>query len=198
MRFKILNEEIETELDSEGNKLSSEQLKFFKDSAVRDKNGNLLVVYHGTKNNFTVFDFKLGRSSLIGNAMYFTSDKKKADAYGENGRTIQAYLNMENPIYFYGNNATQFDQDWLETLNSFNDETFNFDEIAQKTDYAIISLAKQVNKKYYGGNKSEAEVLRDYFGFGGTISGEDYAVFSPEQIKSTTNKNPTNNNHINK
>lgn len=33
--------------DSEGVQLSPEQQKFFKDSVVRDENGNLLVMYHG-------------------------------------------------------------------------------------------------------------------------------------------------------
>jgi hypothetical protein len=34
------------ELDSLGNELTKEQAEFFKDSKVRDENGNLLVVYH--------------------------------------------------------------------------------------------------------------------------------------------------------
>lgn len=41
--------------DSDGNELSKQQQEYFKDSKVRDENGNLLVMYHGTPNNFTVF-----------------------------------------------------------------------------------------------------------------------------------------------
>ncbi len=37
--------------DSQGNTLSKEQQEFFKDSKVRDKEGNLLVVYHGNAVN---------------------------------------------------------------------------------------------------------------------------------------------------
>lgn len=41
--------------DSDGNELSKQQPECFMDSKVRDKNGNLLVMYHGTPNNFPVF-----------------------------------------------------------------------------------------------------------------------------------------------
>ncbi len=42
--------------DSEDNTLSEQQAEYFKDSKVRDADGNLLVVYHGTPNaTFTVF-----------------------------------------------------------------------------------------------------------------------------------------------
>ena len=33
-----------------GQELSNEQKEFFKDSKIRDENGNLLVLYHGTTN----------------------------------------------------------------------------------------------------------------------------------------------------
>ena len=36
------------DVDSEGNTLSKQQQEYFKESKVRDENGNLLVVYHGT------------------------------------------------------------------------------------------------------------------------------------------------------
>ena len=41
--------------DSEGNELSDGQVEYFKNSKVRDGNGNLLVMYHGTEEDFTVF-----------------------------------------------------------------------------------------------------------------------------------------------
>ena len=46
--------------DSLGNELSAEQQAFFKDSKVRDEDGNLLVVYHGTDADFTVFEKRNG------------------------------------------------------------------------------------------------------------------------------------------
>jgi hypothetical protein len=37
------------EKNSDGKNLSKGQAEYFKDSKVRDENGNLLVVYHGTQ-----------------------------------------------------------------------------------------------------------------------------------------------------
>lgn len=55
--------------DSNGSKLTKEQMEFFKDSKVRDENGNLLEVYHGTeKGGFTKFEI----SDDIG---YFFTDR---------------------------------------------------------------------------------------------------------------------------
>jgi hypothetical protein len=71
------------ERDSEGRILSEGQQEFFKDSKVRDKDGNLLVVYHGTSADFTVFD--IGRSgqnydgnSQFGRGMYFAGGSNGA------------------------------------------------------------------------------------------------------------------------
>ncbi|NLH01235.1 MAG: hypothetical protein GX488_04930 [Clostridiales bacterium] len=58
-------EEYAEETDSEGRRLTKAQAEFFKDSKVRDENGRLRVVYHGTNSgNFTVFDKqKLGSAN---------------------------------------------------------------------------------------------------------------------------------------
>ena len=40
-------------VDSDDKALSAAQQDYFKDSKVRDENGNLLVLYHGTPNEFT-------------------------------------------------------------------------------------------------------------------------------------------------
>ena len=53
--------------DSEGNTLSVIQAQYFANSKVRDKNGNLLVVYHGTENDFNAF-----KSSSGFNEFFFT------------------------------------------------------------------------------------------------------------------------------
>jgi hypothetical protein len=68
--------------DNDGRTLSNGQAEYFKDSKVRDDNGNLLRVYHGTKQpeEFTVFDnsksngYNSNSSAHIGNR--FTDSKK--------------------------------------------------------------------------------------------------------------------------
>lgn len=71
--------------DNQGNKLSKEQQEYFKDSKVRDENGNLQVVYHGTTEEINVFEKnRLGSNTGAASAeqgFFFTSSKEVADAY---------------------------------------------------------------------------------------------------------------------
>lgn len=97
----------ENATDSEGRKLSKKQLEFFKDSKVVDENGNLLVVYHGTKSDFTIFDkSKGGESNSIADiGFWFTTSKQGAEQWAENawwgdneqGKAMAAYLKIDNP-----------------------------------------------------------------------------------------------------
>lgn len=81
--------------DNLGNELTAEQLAYFKNSKVRDENGNLKVVYHGTTNgNFNTFSYKyLGMNGTSeGKGFYFTDDIKYAEAYtGESDTGIYGY-----------------------------------------------------------------------------------------------------------
>ena len=53
--------------DSSGRKLTEAQAGFFKDSKARNKDGNLLVLFHGTTvAGFTSFDPSRGRYGAIG------------------------------------------------------------------------------------------------------------------------------------
>lgn len=81
--------------DSEGNKLTKEQQEYFKDSKVRDEEGNLRVVYHGTDADFTVFDRTKTRSKMDIQGSFFSPWEIDADGYG--GRTKSYYLNIKNP-----------------------------------------------------------------------------------------------------
>ena len=50
--------------DSTGRSLTDAQIKYFADSKIRDEDGNLLVVYHGTDADFTVFDRTKSRVNM--------------------------------------------------------------------------------------------------------------------------------------
>lgn len=72
--------------DSQGNELTKEQQEYFKDSKVRDENGNLMVVYHGTdKGGFTVFDKNmLGETTQAVDAkigFHFTDNRELAELF---------------------------------------------------------------------------------------------------------------------
>lgn len=63
--------------DNKGNALSEGQQEYFKNSKVRDEDGNLMVMYHGTMNaGFTVFD--KSKANVEGNSgagFYFSNQE---------------------------------------------------------------------------------------------------------------------------
>ena len=179
--------------DSVGNTLTKEQQEFFKDSKVRDENGNLLVMYHGTPNaTFTKF-----RSGT-----YFTEHKWYADNYqnqgasslsykktADNPDTYAVYLDIKKPFdtrnkkerdiwykEFYLARRTSTDLkesglvDWLdgEDLQEFLEE--------KGYDYDGLILDEGATGGY-----GEEVISR----------GLSYVIFNPEQVKSVDNKTPT-------
>ena len=81
--------------DSNGNTLSSKQRDYFKESKIRDDDGNLLVVYHGTSENFTVFDRTKSRANMDIQRSFFSPWDIDAGGYG--GNVGAYYLNIKNP-----------------------------------------------------------------------------------------------------
>lgn len=62
-------------------------------SKVVDENGEPLVVYHGTNNEFNIFN-KSTRGAF-GKGFYFTQNLKEAKGYGE--KIIKVFINIKNP-----------------------------------------------------------------------------------------------------
>lgn len=89
------------ERDSAGRELSAEQAEYFKDSKVRDKDGNLLVMYHQTDGAFTVFDTKHGGAGSRDNETPFGIFLKTTDRdIGVRGKNQMAlYANITNPLH---------------------------------------------------------------------------------------------------
>lgn len=81
--------------DSNGNTLSSKQRDYFKESKIRDDDGNLLVVYHETSENFTVFDRTKSRANMDIQGSFFSPWDIDAGGYG--GNVGAYYLNIKNP-----------------------------------------------------------------------------------------------------
>ncbi len=166
------------ETDSEGNALSEAQQEFFSGSLVTDEDGALLPVYHATDSaEFTVFD----KSKLGYNTDGNTSDEGMAatahvgfwfntkDLTGEAGsRAEKVYLNLTNPY-----------------------ELTSLDVLAEE----IKALGEGETPAEMGEAYATDLWLRGYDGieirhdeeFGGT----SYVAFDENQIKRTTNKNPT-------
>ncbi|SDB29242.1 hypothetical protein SAMN02910417_02190 [Eubacterium oxidoreducens] len=83
------------EVDSEGRSLTKGQQDYFKDSKVRDEEGHLIPVYHGTEADFTVFDLDMARGTEDIEAFFFSDDYDESNGYGSN--VGKYYLNITNP-----------------------------------------------------------------------------------------------------
>lgn len=81
--------------DSDGRELSEAQQEYFKDSKIRDEDGNLLVVYHGSSESFNTFDRTKARANMDIQGNFFSPWEIDAGGYGENVRAF--YLNINNP-----------------------------------------------------------------------------------------------------
>lgn len=78
------------------NQTQTEQFRrWFRGSKIVDENGNPLIVYHGTDQNFTVFDPAKGRSTMDIQGMFFSPWEIDASGYGPN--VGQYYLSIKNP-----------------------------------------------------------------------------------------------------
>lgn len=91
--------------DSDGKQLSKEQSEYFKDSKVRDDNGNLKVMYHGTEDaGFLRFDSKYSDDN---SSLFFTDSLTIAKGYSGTNDTYA-------PMHF-------------ETIEELNDFVKNID-----------------------------------------------------------------------
>lgn len=87
--------------DSAGRELTEAQQEYFKDSKVRDADGNLKPVYHGSAAIFTKFsaDFMNQNGSSEGQGFYFTDYKPMAQGYEKNGgQLLEGYLDIKKPL----------------------------------------------------------------------------------------------------
>lgn len=165
-----LREDLQQEVDSEGNQLTPEQVKFFKNSKVRDGQGRLLVCRHSTDVDFDTFKHEyISDDNKLGYGFYFILDETKRYTVGgyEPKYRKACYLNITNPIY---------------------DD--NVPEIVQ-TQWGI---SREDHTQ-----KDIIDLTKKYFNCDGIISeSRNTAVcFDSNQIKSIDNKNPSNSDNIN-
>lgn len=196
------------EIDENGlkYKLSPEQEAFFKDSKVRDENGNLMKMYHGSTNGH-ITEFQPGT--------YFTKNKEYADGYQSESassltpsayktikdpKTYEVYVNAKNPFTLKDNTAR--DIYFNEYINGGNSFMFSPDSLDADT----IKSMREVDwtdgedfREWLSENHPEYDSLYlDEGGDGGygekTIDrGVSLVMTKPEQIKYTDNLSPTDN-----
>ena len=193
--------------DNKGNELTKGQQEYFKNSKVRDGEGNLMVMYHGTPNgNFTVFK----------DGTYFTANEQYAERYQDpssisisygkekvNPKTYAVYLNITKPFDIRNDSEARriYIEDYIKGGNALGINPYKSD--------AFYDDIKEIDW-------AEGEDLRDFLieeeydydglvldegadgGYGAEVAyrGDSYVAFSPEQIKSIDNKNPTDDKDI--
>lgn len=192
--------------DSDGRQLSKEQTAYFRDSKVRDENGSLMVMYHGTPNgDFTVFR----------DGTYFTPNKEYADTYQNPGASsISTGKTASNPKTFavYLDIKKPFDISDPEARAIYIEEYIKGGNAAGINPY----LSDAEYDKITSIDWTEGEDLRDFLtengydydglvldegatgGYGDEVKsrGVSYVVFSPEQVKNTDNLTPSSDPDI--
>lgn len=180
-----------SEVDSLGRELSKKQLEYFKDSKVRDADGNLLVMYHGTRADFNEFDMdRAGQNyegdwSAFGKGFYFTPNQEAADDFssaaieGNSKNVKEVYLNITNPFYTENN--------YSETLSNLK-EKYNIDDTTLNKGYRLLDF---LNQNGYDSTKVLQEL--GYDGVLDVYNGkiEEAVAFKSNQIKNTDNTKPT-------
>lgn len=192
------------DVDSEGRKLSEEQKKYFENSTVRDDNGNLLPMYHGTPNgDFTVFKNDI---------QFFTPNRWYADFYQEpsassrkagktvtNKKTYEVYLNITKPFDIRNPKTKEiFINDYVKGGYALGINPY--EEYKDTTNSGLPSWEEADNIYEF---LEDNDLLDEYDGIivdEGGFPGEDgkivqrgisYVTFSQNQIKNVDNTNPT-------
>ena len=167
-------------------KLSPEQETFFKDSKIRDENGNLKTVYHGTDAEFDVFNPNNTSSNKWGAGNYLAFDENAGKNYGKNVKEM--YANITSPISDK-QKTISFDQ--YDALH----RRVNDGEPAYREDYDMydndMDLLWDITDN--GQWKKYAQDIKDTTGKDGVIMDDMAITFSPNQTKYTNNLNPTDN-----
>ena len=159
------NEDIRYSIkDNNGRLLSEGQIEYFKDSKVRDEQGRLIELYHGTGAEFTIFDLNEARDTEDIEAFFFSGNKEEAEGYGN---IRKFYLNLKNPADY----------------DTAYDIFFSFKRQAG----AGAKTREELIKRGYDGVIAYDEDSPEY---------TEYLAFYPEQIKLTSNLNPTENEDI--
>lgn len=212
--------------DSAGHTLSEAQTKYFENSEVRDENGNLKVVYHGSPAVFTEFssDFLGTHGSAEGQGFYFTDYKQMAEGYQKNGgQLLEGYLNIQNPLSDSTVTLSRAEvRKLLRALDPTGDDlVLNYDTMGgigyPSKSWYNRSLNDTLNTVMR--NESDSEILaelanamgdygavlekaRSVLGYDGYIvSGKYdnatvYVAFDSSQFKNIDNQNPTDSKDI--
>lgn len=127
--------------DSDGRTLTPEQQEYFKDSKVRDENGNLLVVYHGSHRLFTKFN-----GGVVGN--FFARKFNVATGYAGNlpkdgiwnPAKAQSFETLNGYLDSIGVGLERKNNKYI--ITEYDGETTTFGTLKEVTDYVTDQYLK--------------------------------------------------------
>lgn len=183
-----------------------------KSSKILDKNGEPLIVYHGTDEDFEEYNFsekgtggwsRSGSKNAKENEIYLTSSKEHAKGYGEN--IINLYANIKNPLKI--SVVDELDE-WRK--EEFGKKYRNVQEMIDDYYSGEIYEAYDADYNFRKYSDESKETGKDgvIFDFGNLVNSDTgekiksiIVAFDPNQIKSSNNNNGEfnpNSNNINK
>ena len=128
---------------------------WFGDSKVVDEDGLPLPVYHGSTEQFDIFDPTKSRANMDIQGSFFSPWEIDAGGYGPNIHEV--FLNLQNP--------------------AASSKGYKALKAHQGENYAGVSAREDLKRAGYDGVNNDSE---------------EFIAFSPEQIKSTSNRGTFN------
>ena len=205
--YKLPDTKVQYSLsDNQGRTLTKEQQEYFKDSKVRDDDGNLLVMYHGSQSKFNEFNSSVN---------WFTDSEEYSNYYGRKENTIQKALGIEakKSKNTYKTYLDIKNPKVLGNIDGYINQDFDVEEFIEASDISREDFNKlleeyntgkpEYEKAYRIYELTNSEVFKNYLmeqGYDGIKANEkghtSYGVFNSNQIKKIDNTNPTNNPDI--
>lgn len=183
--------------DSAGRPLTKEQSEFFRHSKCLDEDGSLFLVYHAANSDYDTFDANrigTGAGNIFGKGIYFSAEPDSVKIYGNKIKSY--YLNLKNPFIYYAADSTE---DALYNVD-------NFIKVLEKNGWSVTDelradLEEDVLRNDGGLDTlieltCGADQATNFFqkcGYDGIMNLDvlDFVVYSPGQIKKSSNKSPS-------
>lgn len=188
-------------------------------SKVVDENGEPMVVYHGSNNEFTKFDTaRIGSSTGTsdGRGFYFTTDKDYAYSFGKGGNVLSVFLNIDNPLSLKEKTITK--QQLFDIIKRIDEKEVAADgehwlisNYANYYDVGIECAIREAAESEYPYSDNDVELVNSLISASGNfkdvvssvyeVTGKSseivpkengtvhYVVTNPNQIKSATGNN---------